>query len=102
LKANDRLLRVPAEVHFQLLGGEGILLDLRNQLYFGLDDVGCRIWQLVRETGSEAAICAALMREYEVPEEEVRGDLGEWLDELLERGLLETLPEAIDASTTIV
>lgn len=86
---DDRWLRIPLLVHFQVLDGDGILLDLRNQLYFGLDPVGCRIWELVRETGSEAAIFAALCREYEVPPAEIRHDLAEWLDDLLERRLLE-------------
>jgi hypothetical protein len=86
---NDRLLRVPLLVHFQILDGDGILLDLRNQLYFGLDDVGVRIWELVRETGSEQAIFAALVKEYEVPPDEIRRDLAEWLDDLIERRLLE-------------
>lgn len=85
----DRLLTIPNLVHFQYLDGDGILLDLRNQLYFGLDDVGCRIWQLVRETGSEAGIFAALVKEYEVPPDEIRRDLAEWLDDLIERRLLE-------------
>lgn len=91
----DRLLRIPILVHFQLLDGDGILLDLRNQLYFGLDDVGCRIWQLVRETGSEQGIFAALVQEYpEVSPIEIRTDLAEWLDDLIERKLLEVVPAA--------
>lgn len=91
----DRLLRIPILVHFQLLDGDGILLDLRNQLYFGLDDVGCRIWQLVREKGSEQGIFAALVQEYpEVPPAEIRTDLAEWLDDLIERKLLEVVPAA--------
>ena len=84
-----RFLRIPLLVHYQVLDGDGILLDLRNQLYFGLDDVGCRIWQLVREKGSEAAIAEVLAQEYEVPPAECRRDLAEWLDDLIERKLLE-------------
>ena len=95
---NDRLLRIPLLVHFQLLDGDGILLDLRNQLYFGLDDVGCRIWELVRETGSEQGIFAALVKEYEVPADEIRRDLAEWLDDLIERRLLEVVTDRSDPS----
>lgn len=96
----SRRLRIPQLVHFQLLDGDGILLDLRNQLYFGLDEVGCRIWELVRETGSEAGIYAALCREYEVPAEEMSRDLAEWLDDLVERRLLEVIPPGeIDADS---
>ncbi len=88
----SRLLRIPNLVHFQYLDGDGILLDLRNQLYFGLDGVGVRIWELVRETGSEEGIYQALCREYEVPPDEIRSDLAEWLDDLIERRLLEVAP----------
>lgn len=99
--AKDRLLQIPLLVHFQYLDGEGILLDLRNQLYFGLDDVGCRIWELVREKGSELGICASLVAEYDVPESEVRQDLAEWIDDLLARGLLELVSSPIDASPDV-
>jgi hypothetical protein len=93
---SDRLLRIPLLVHFQILDGDGILLDLRNQLYFGLDDVGVRIWELVRETGSEQGIYEALVKEYDVPPEEIRRDLAEWLDDLIERKLLEVAQPAED------
>jgi hypothetical protein len=93
---SERLLRIPLLVHFQILDGDGILLDLRNQLYFGLDDVGVRIWELVRETGSEQGIYAALVKEYDVPPEEIRRDLAEWLDDLIERKLLEVAQPAED------
>jgi hypothetical protein len=93
---SERRLRIPLLVHFQILDGDGILLDLRNQLYFGLDDVGVRIWELVRETGSEQGIYAALVKEYDVPPEEIRRDLAEWLDDLIERKLLEVAQPAED------
>ena len=37
VRAND-------EVLFQELHGEGVLLNLKTGVYFGLDPVGARIW----------------------------------------------------------
>jgi hypothetical protein len=34
---------VPTEVMLQEVGGEGVLLDLKSESYFGLDEVGTRI-----------------------------------------------------------
>jgi hypothetical protein len=45
-------ITVSPEVLFQEVGGEAVLLDLKSESYFGLDDVGMRIWQLLQEQGS--------------------------------------------------
>ena len=47
-------ITVSPEVLFQEVGGEAVLLDLASESYFGLDDVGMRIWQLLQEQGSLA------------------------------------------------
>lgn len=69
--------------------GEAVLLDLRSEIYLGLDEVGARMWHLITsgETG-EAAI-APLLAEYDVEEAKLRADLRQFVRELLDRQLME-------------
>lgn len=45
----DTLITIPEEVYTQEIGAETILLDTQGGRYFGLDPVGTRMWQLLRQ-----------------------------------------------------
>ena len=64
------------EVVARLVGGEMVLLDLASGLYFGLDEVGGRIWELLNErprTLSE--LCDAIEAEFDAPRDRIEADL---------------------------
>lgn len=71
------------------LGGETVLLGLRTARYYGLADVGARIWELLREPIGVPAICATIAREYEVTPEQCEADVLRFLEELAEQELIE-------------
>jgi hypothetical protein len=48
------------------LADEAAILNLKNSVYYGLDRVGARIWNLVQEPILVSAICDAIVREYDV------------------------------------
>ncbi len=77
------------QVLFRELDGESVLLDLRSQKYFGLDEVGTRIWQLLDELRDVEAVQAALLDEFEVAPERLRRDLRSLLDQLAADQLIE-------------
>ena len=54
------------DVMLQEVGGEGVLLDLKSESYFGLDGVGTRIWRLVEDDGDLKTVHARLLDEYDV------------------------------------
>jgi hypothetical protein len=78
-----------ADVLSQTVVGESVLLDLRSQKYFGLNQVGTRAWQLLQETGDVAAIQARLQAEYAVAADQLERDLHDLLERLLRAGLVE-------------
>ena len=67
---------------------ECVLLDLKSESYFGLDQVGTRIWQLLKDGSDLQSIFDTLLTEYEVEEEELKKDLQEHLTQLVEAGLI--------------
>jgi hypothetical protein len=71
------------------VGGETILLSMQSAEYYGLDSVGSRIWELVREPIQVAKIRDVIAREYDVELERCEADVLAFLRELAVRGLLE-------------
>jgi hypothetical protein len=82
-------IQVSGDVVTRNLAGEAVLLDLASGTYFGLDEVGTRIWQLLGEHGSDEPVVAALLDEYDIDEARIRADLDRLVGELHEKGLVQ-------------
>jgi hypothetical protein len=65
-----------------------VLLDLESGVYFGLDEVGTRVWTLLLERGTPAAVCDALREEFEVDPGVLAGDVLRLVGELQQNGLV--------------
>ena len=80
---------ISSEVLFQEVNGETVLLDLVSENYFGLDEIGTRIWGLLKSGSSIGETMDTLMDEYEVEREAMENDVGVLLEKLVEAGLIE-------------
>lgn len=80
---------VPAEVLVQELQGESVLLNVRSGRYFGLDEVGTRMWAALTTAGSLQAARDTLLAEYDVDAERLERDLHALIEKLVENGLVE-------------
>jgi hypothetical protein len=80
---------VPADVLVQELQGESVLLNIRSGVYFGLDDVGTRMWAVLTTAPSLQAACDTLAQEYDVERERLERDLRVLVEKLVEHGLVE-------------
>jgi hypothetical protein len=72
---------------FQEIGGEGVILDLASSTYFGLDEVGVRLWQLLQVNPDLQAACDTLLSEYEVESAQLEQDVLKLVAQLDEAGL---------------
>jgi hypothetical protein len=68
--------------------GETVLLDLDSGMYFSLNDVGARIWELCDGTRTVGEIVASICEDYDAPEEVIRADVQELLGILTAEQLL--------------
>ncbi len=84
----DQKASISSEVLFQEVSGETVLLDLASENYFGLDEVGTRIWGLLQSGFSIGETMDTLMEEYEVERATLEKDVGELLEKLVEAGLI--------------
>jgi hypothetical protein len=71
------------------LAGEAAILNVKTGLYYGLDPVGARIWDLMQQPLPVAEIQNAITSEYDVEPERCASDLAELLQKLLAEGLIE-------------
>ncbi|HEY9729167.1 MAG TPA: lasso peptide biosynthesis PqqD family chaperone [Chroococcales cyanobacterium] len=76
------------------LAGEAVILNLKSGVYYGLNAVGGRIWQLLQEPRTVAAIRDTLLEEYEVDRDSCDRDLLAVLQELATAELIEVNHEA--------
>jgi hypothetical protein len=84
----ESLITVPEDVLFRELGGESVILNLESAKYYGLDEVGTRMWVLLAEHGRVSDAYRALLEEYEVAEAELERDLLQLINDLVGHGLL--------------
>ena len=71
------------------LANEVAILDLKSGMYYGLNEVGSRIWQLISEPKTVGEVYETLLEEYEVEHERLEQDLIDVLQQLADRGLIE-------------
>lgn len=81
-------IRIADDVVYRDLAGEAVILDLATGTYFGLDPVGTRVWQLLAEHGVAEDVVRALLPEYDVDEEQLRGDIDGLIRQLVDAGLV--------------
>jgi len=74
------------------LEGEAVILNLADGVYYGLDGVGARVWELLREPRSVAELRDEVVAEFDVDGETAERDLLALLGELAARRLVEVPP----------
>jgi hypothetical protein len=82
-------VKVSDDTLFQELSGETVLLELSRGVYYGLDEVGTRIWNLLAEGRSLEETVDVLVTEYDVDRARGAADVLRLVGELEERRLLE-------------
>jgi hypothetical protein len=84
---------VSDEQVYTTLGGEAVILGLRDGVYYGLDAVGARVWALVAEPRRVSDIVATIVSEFDVTAERCERDVIALLDDLAARSLVRELPQ---------
>lgn len=67
---------------------EAAILNLKTGIYYGLDPIGARIWNLIQKPRQLNEILETLLNEYEVEKNRCQEDLIELLEQLAEKELV--------------
>ncbi len=73
------------------LGSEVAILNLQDGVYYGLNAVGARIWELLEDPRTVRDVRDALLGEYDVTIERCERDLLALLEQLAEKGLVNVI-----------
>jgi len=84
---NSRV-EVPGDVLVSELDGESVILNLKTESYFGLDEVGARMWSVFTSAGSIEAAYETLKDQWDVEPDLLRKDLTRLLEQLAAEGLV--------------
>jgi hypothetical protein len=79
------------------LGEESAILNLKNSVYYGMNPVGARVWDLLKQPKSVTELRNVLLEEYEVDEVRCGDDLLALLETLRSEGLIEIRGAAASA-----
>lgn len=79
---------LPEDVLVRELDGESVILNLKSERYFGLDEVGTCMWQALSRSKLIQDAYEALLSEYDVAPEQLRNDLYQLIEQLVENGLI--------------
>ncbi len=71
------------------ISGEAVILNLNSGVYFSLNRVGARIWELIQKPRSVHEIQDAILKEFNVEPERCERDVIRLLEQLDTKGLIE-------------
>jgi hypothetical protein len=88
LSVHSIVIVAPEQISCQL-GDESAILNLKNTVYYGLDPVGARVWNLIQQPRSISELRDALVDEYDVEAERCERDLLDLLEKMRGEGLIQ-------------
>ena len=88
-----RSIKIQPDVLSQMVDNEVVLLDLKNESYFGLNEVGARLWQLVQDNHDLQDVYAIIGDEYDVDATTLEQDLDQLVADLVKADLVQVIEE---------
>jgi coenzyme PQQ synthesis protein D (PqqD) len=95
ISKNSKVVATKEQVSADL-GGEVVILNMKNGVYYGLDPVGARIWSLIQDPTTVKVLRDAIFNEYDVEADRCERDLLVLLQDLASNELIEVKDEAIE------
>ncbi|MBV1888803.1 MAG: PqqD family protein [Proteobacteria bacterium] len=83
--------KIQDDLLLQKVVDETVILDPVSGNYFSLDEVGSRMIELFRETGSVEESVKAMVQEYKATEADIERDMIALLDEMVQHGIIEEI-----------
>lgn len=70
---------------------EAIMMNINDNSYYTVDEIGNKIWQLLENETSCEKICNRLIQQYDVSEEQCQKDTLTFLNQLLEHNAIKII-----------
>lgn len=88
----DQRFQVSDDVVARKVAGEMVLLDLASGLYFGLNPVGSRIWELLSQNSCTLVeLCDVIEAEFDASRAQIESDVVALTEQFSEKNLIRTV-----------
>jgi hypothetical protein len=84
----DMVFRRKADLLYNEIDGEVVMLSIENSEYYGMDKVGSRIWELLEQPFTFKELVAKLIEEYEVSDQQCTMDTLAFINKLTDKKLI--------------
>jgi len=81
-------ISIPATVFAQIVDNEMVILDTKNENYFGLDPIGTVMWEQLTQTGSIEKLYTYMLEHYDVEEIILKKDIEIFIQNLVKNRLI--------------
>ncbi|MEO8875000.1 MAG: PqqD family protein [Polyangiaceae bacterium] len=90
----DRHFAITKDIHTRTFDGELVLLDLAGGDYYGVNEVGARLWAGFVAGKTAREVATEIRDEFDVSLEVLLDDLVDLTRDLLKRGLIRSVESA--------
>lgn len=80
--------KLSSEVLCQSIDDETVLLDMKSENYFGVNEVGGRVLEILKDGANLSEILGILLKEYDVEKDQLKTDIEDLLQQFLDSGLI--------------
>ena len=87
IELNSTCKRIMKVVEAEM-NNEMVMMEIETGSYFGVNEVGARIWKLLAEPKTVSDICDTLQLEFEVDADTCVQDVKKYLEQLIEDKLI--------------
>jgi hypothetical protein len=84
----DSIVVVTDDVVSCDLDGEAAILNIKDGVYYGLDPIGAKIWNLIQKPILIDNVLKVIMDEYDVDKDRCKNDVLELVEKLIDNGLV--------------
>jgi len=88
LTGNTLITRSSEIVHTDM-DGEVVMMSIEQGEYYGIDQIGSHIWNMLEEESSIEALCSRLCQRYDVDAKQCQQDVIRFLEKMLEHKIIE-------------
>jgi len=88
LQLSTTIVRAP-DVYATTIDGDVVVFNVEKGQYYGMQEVGVRIWELIEQPASIAAVCDTLMDEFSVDRATCEQHVLKFVKDLREAQLIE-------------
>ncbi|MDR6121880.1 hypothetical protein QFZ87_001477 [Bacillus sp. SLBN-46] len=77
------------------MGGEKVMLSVKNGKYYNLGEIGGDIWDLIEEKVTVSQLITILMSKYSVEQQECEEHVISFLEMLMDQGLIKSYDNSL-------